>query len=360
MNPASGAERSLRRRLDALVEAGRVPGLQYAAVSAHGPVFEYAVGWANLALGRPMDAGTTQMAYSMSKTITAAAVLTLVDEGKLGVDDSIDRYLDGSPYGSKITIRHLLAHTSGIPNPVPLRWVHAADHRDGFDEAGALAQVLVAHPRVSSEPGARYAYSNIGYWLLGPIVERASGRPFTTYAAERVLAPLGIAPGELGYDIPDPARHATGYLERWSLLNFAKGFLLDRTLIGARVRSWIEIRSHLPNGPAFGGLVGSARRLGTFLADQLRPRSALLGERARALFYEPQRATSGRPVPMTLGWHVGVTNGRRYFFKEGGGGGFHGLMRLYPAQGLGTVAIANATGFDAAQLLDAADRSFMV
>jgi CubicO group peptidase (beta-lactamase class C family) len=302
-----------------------------------------------------MESGTTQMAYSMSKTITAAAVLALVEEGLIGLDDSIDRYLDVSPYGAAITLRQLLAHTSGIPNPLPLRWVHAAERDFVFDEAAALQEVLRAHPRLSSRPGTRYAYSNIGYWMLGPIVARASGRPFTTFVEERVLAPLAITPEELGYAIVDPESHATGYLERWSAFNLVKGLLIDRALVGPRRGSWIEIKPHQTNGPAFGGLVGTSRGFGRFLSDLLRPRSAIFGDAARAVFYAPQRILSGRSIPMTLGWHIGTTRGVRYFYKEGGGGGFHSMMRLYPERGLGTVVIANATGFDAAQCLNALD-----
>ena len=336
------------------------PGLQYVAVSAGGPVVEHERGFADLALRRPMAAATTLMAYSMSKTITAAAVLTLVEDGAIGLDESIDRYLDGNPYGTAITVRQLLAHTSGIPNPLPLRWVHPADLDAGFDEAAALESVLRKHPSASSKPGAQFAYSNIGYWLLGPIVERASGRSFTTYVKERVLEPLAIAPEDLAYAIVDPGRHAAGYLERWSAFNLMKGFLIDRALIGERCGAWIEIKPHQLNGPAFGGLVGTARGFGKFLSDQLRPRSAVLGEAARALFYEPQQTRPARSIPMTLGWHVGSMAGSRFFYKEGGGGGFHSMMRLYPERGIGTVVIANATGFDAGACLDAMDPGSMV
>ena len=63
---------------------------------------------------------------STSKTITAAAVLGLVEAEQVKLDDPIDRYLDSQPYGPDVTIRHLLSHTSGIPNPIPLAWVHPA------------------------------------------------------------------------------------------------------------------------------------------------------------------------------------------------------------------------------------------
>lgn len=349
-----------RTKLDALVASSRAPGLQYVAVSADGPVLEHAPGSADLAVSRPMGASTTLMAYSMSKTLTAAAVLTLVEAGKLGLDDPIDRHLDANPYGGAITVRQLLSHTSGIGNPLPLRWVHTPARHAGFDEKAALASALGKHPRPSSPPGVRYRYSNIGYWLLGSIVERASARPFVEYVSERVLTPLCILPEDLGYAILDPTRHACGYLPRYSAFNLIKGLLIDRELIGPRIGRWIEIRPHYLDGPAFGGLVGTVRGFGRFLSDQLQPRSALFGEAARALFYEQQRTSNGRTVPMTLGWHLGSNAGAPYFYKEGGGGGFHGMMRLYPGSGLGTAVIANSTAFDAAACLNAVDRELMV
>ena len=94
----------------------KTPGLRYLVVDPEATLFEYHGGAADLATARPMLAGTTMMAYSMSKTITAAAVLQLVEAKKIGLDDSVSRYAN-TPYGDAITVRQLLSHTSGIPNP---------------------------------------------------------------------------------------------------------------------------------------------------------------------------------------------------------------------------------------------------
>ncbi len=89
------------------------------------------------------------------------------------------------------------------------------------------------------------------------MVERVSGETFSTYVTEHILRRLEISPQELGYAVTDPAHHATGYLEKYSMMNLAKGFFVDRALVGAYRGRWLEIRAHYPNGPAFGGLVGS-------------------------------------------------------------------------------------------------------
>ncbi|HKW02867.1 MAG TPA: serine hydrolase domain-containing protein [Vicinamibacterales bacterium] len=347
----------VRSRLDAF--ASKTPGLQYLVVSPGGTVFEYAGGVADLAARRPMTLETSLMAYSMSKTITAAAVLQLAGAGQIALDAPLDRYVDAQPYGPEITVRQVLSHTSGIPNPIPLRWVHPAAEHASFDEAAALAAVLRQHPRAAFAPGAKYAYSNIGYWLLGSVIARASGEPFVSYVTVRVLRPLGIDPSDLGYAIEDPATHATGYLEKYSLINLIKGAVIDRALVGEYHGSWLEIRPHYPNGPAFGGLVGTARGFGAFLRDQLQPRSRLFDAATRALFYEPQHTAGGRTIAMTLGWHTGSAGASPCFYKEGGGGGFHCMMRVYPASRIASVVMTNATGIDVRGLLDRVDPPFL-
>ncbi|MGC2461932.1 MAG: serine hydrolase domain-containing protein [Steroidobacteraceae bacterium] len=284
---------NLTRFLDQ-VSGSAVAGLQYVVVHAAGTLFDHAGGWADIRNQRAMTCATTLMAYSMTKTFTAAAILQLVEHASLALDNEVDEYLPDSPYvGHGITIRQLLDHTSGIPNPIPLRWVHLAEENPTFDERAALAKVLRSHPKLTSEPGKRFAYSNIGYWLLGTIVEH-----------------------------------------------------------------WLRLKSHYVNGPAFGGLVGTAHVCGEFLQDQLRTTSVLLGTETKRLFESRQTDRRGKPIPMTLGWHVGEARGVAYLFKEGGGGGFHSEMRLYPRTGIGSVVMVNSTEFNSSKFLNRVDMPF--
>jgi CubicO group peptidase (beta-lactamase class C family) len=120
----SATANGVRRTLQTAISRHRTPGLQYLVVNGSSTVFEAHEGLADIAAGRPVLARTTMMAYSMSKTITAAAVLQPVEAALLRLDEPVARYIDWQPYGGEITIRQLLSHTSGLPNPVPLRWVH--------------------------------------------------------------------------------------------------------------------------------------------------------------------------------------------------------------------------------------------
>jgi D-alanyl-D-alanine carboxypeptidase len=257
-----------------------------------------------------------------------------------------------------VTVGRLLSHTAGLPAPIPLRWIHPASRHGSFDEREALRRVIERHGRLASEPGTKYRYSNLGYWLLGPVVEKAAGEPFEQFVRREILEPIGLTPDQLGYAITDPGRHATGYLEKYSVLNVLKRWFVDREYLDGYDGRWLRIRAHYLNGAAFGGLVGTASGVGVFLQDQLRSVSKILPPRARALFYDRQRTVAGDPVPMTLGWHVRDKASERYYFKEGGGGGFHSMMRLYPDRRVASVIMTNATGFDVARALDQADREF--
>jgi CubicO group peptidase (beta-lactamase class C family) len=191
--------------------------------------------------------------------------------------------------------------------------------------------------------------------MLGAIVERVAAMAFTSYVTTRVLEPLALTPGELGYLVSDRGRHATGYLEQWSWANLLSRWLIDRRLMGDYDGAWRRIGDHYPNGPAFGGLVGTARGFSVLLQDQLRPHSVLLNDDTRALLYRQQYTRAGRLVPMTLGWHVGGRADAAFFFKEGGGGGFHCLMRLCATRGVGSVVMTNATNVDVARCLNVID-----
>jgi len=347
---------NIRDALDRYV-VSHTPGLTYIVVDAFETRLAYAGGWAAIRDRTAMTLDTTLMAYSMTKTITALAVLQLVEQGAIGLDASIDDYLRDIPYsGAGITIRQLIAHTSGLPNPIPLRWAHLSEEDASFDEAAALAQVVRAHRKRSSEPGKKFAYSNIGYWLLGSIIEQVTKQSYAEYVRAKIITPLGLTTQEMDFTIPDPARHANGYLAKYSLLNLVKGFVIDSKFWSEYEGRWLRFKSHHLNGPAFGGLIGTARAFGRFLQDQLRAESALFSQQSKLLFETQQTTGTGKPIPMTLGWHMGETQGTGYLFKEGGGGGFHSEMRLYPTKGIGSVVMVNNTEFHSTAFLNRMDR----
>ncbi len=356
MNPSVRAASFLSQ----IVRTSKVPGIQYAVVDSSGIVFEYYGGWADIQQEIPMTAKTQMLAYSMTKTLTAAAILQLVDTGSLVLDESANTYLDHNPYGTSVTLRQLLAHTSGIPNPNPLRWIHpASDPWDREDEEAALRQVLQENGELDARPGQKYAYSNINYWLLGKIIEQVTGTEYRNYISGNVFNPLGITEDEMGFFFSPPPHHSKGYLARRSVMNLLKRFLIDGDLIGTyEERRWLHIRAHYVNGPAYGGIVGTARGFAKFLCDQVRTGSVLFSARTKELFFERQKTASGEEIPMTTGWHIAGLDGERFFFKEGGGGGFHAEMRIYPDRKIATVGMTNETSSKIKGYLNSLDPKF--
>lgn len=332
--------------------------MAYVMSDVSGPVFARAGGLADISGRVPMAPNTTMAAFSMTKTLTAIALLQLAEEDALGLDDRALRYVD-HPYDPGITIRQLVTHTAGVPNPLPLRWVHAAEERGRFDGHAALAKVLARHGRQRSRPGDRYRYSNIGYWLLGEVVGAAAKQDYEAFMRARVFEPLGLSPRDIGFAIADPRNHAKGYLAARSLMNVVKRFLLDRGAWGDYEGSWLRICDVHPDGASFGGAVGSAAAFSVILRDLLEDVSLLLSKRSKRLLFEQARLGSGKAIDMTLGWHIGRIGGRPYYFKEGGGAGFHCEMRMYPDRVLASVIMVNRTSFDSTGVLSELDREFM-
>lgn len=181
-------------------------------------------GYQDLARKRPMPRDAIFRIYSMTKTVTAVAVMTLMEEGKLLLDDPVGKYLPAfrearlfvggtpdapqtRPANKAITIRHLLTHTAGFavyggpddPATALLERAQLGQSRDLREYADKLAPLPLAH-----EPGAEFHYDGVPIQLLGRLVEVVSGMPFDVYLAQRIFAPLGMR--DTGFEVPLPKR----------------------------------------------------------------------------------------------------------------------------------------------------------
>jgi CubicO group peptidase (beta-lactamase class C family) len=149
-------------------------------------------GLASMELGVPITPATVFDIGSVSKQFTAMSVVLLAQDGKLSLDDEIQRFLPEIPrYGRPVTIRHLLHHTSGIRDYIDiLGWSGISDEAVTTDQDALDA---IARQRGTNfEPGAEFLYSNSGFFLLSVIVHRAGGKSLRDFAAERIFAPLGM------------------------------------------------------------------------------------------------------------------------------------------------------------------------
>jgi D-alanyl-D-alanine carboxypeptidase len=192
--------------LDRVIAAG-APGV-LVVMREDGDVRSEARGFADKGRGVPIRADARFRIGSVTKTFVATLVLLLVEEGRLALDDTVERWLHGRiPDGRAITVRHLLSHTAGLFDYVQDRRVlHDPGQRWKPEELVSLA---IAHPP-ETLPGRRFAYSSTNYIVLGLIAEEAGGAPLERQLRERLFEPLGLrrtsfVPGEIR------GRHIHGY-----------------------------------------------------------------------------------------------------------------------------------------------------
>jgi len=346
-----------RALLDELVQTEHAPGVQYAHVDRDGIVFEHAQGRADLVQGAPVTPDTRFHGYSVTKTITAAAVLLLAEKGQVELDAPISRYIGGLSVGQAVpTVRQTLAHVGGWPNPVPVGWVHLAREHAHHDQAAFFARLMKKHGELDSEPGETFSYSNVGYLVLGELVRRVSGKPYERYVEEELLGPLAAdVDAHLGFTFDAGGGHAKGYVRHFSFLGLAVGFFLDRErLMGPREGAWDPFVPLQVDGSAYGGLMGNARGFARYLQAILRQEGQFSSGVVSGMF-QTGRTGDGQPTPGAHGWFRGELTGEPYFHHAGGGGGYYAEIRVYPRRGRASVLLMNRSGMKDDRLLDRID-----
>lgn len=345
---------------DSLIDAwiGRTtPGAAYVHFDRAQVIHERYAGFSDVREQRLADERTSFHGFSVTKTMTALVVMQLVQRGSIQLDEPVRTYLSSMPYPGDIRVRHLLTHTAGLPNPLPLSWVHPPD--EPFDRDAFFATVFAKHAKLRAAPGERFAYSNLGYVLLGQLIERVTGRGYEETVQASVLAPSGIEADELGFTYPTARTHATGYLRSPSLLSLVLPFMVDtKRMFADRTGRWRAFQPFLLNGAAYGGSLGTAtgyrKCLQALLADD-----RLLGASGRELLFTENKTTDGRSTGMCMSWFTGSLHGKAYRTHAGGGGGYYAELRVYPDLGRGSVALFNRTGVRDERLLDQLDATLL-
>jgi CubicO group peptidase (beta-lactamase class C family) len=171
-------------------------------------------GYANLDWDIPITATTVFYVGSVSKQFTAAAIVLLSQEGRLSLDDDIREFLPEMPaYDLPVTIRHVIHHTSGIPDMYRVMTENGLTTWNRFSREEALE--LLSHQELDFPPGERYQYSNGGYFALSMIVERASGKTLREYTQEKIFEPLGMSDTHFHDDpVHIVERRAMSYMEK--------------------------------------------------------------------------------------------------------------------------------------------------
>lgn len=327
----------------------RAPGMQYLLVGPDGILKEINTGLADVDTQKPVTPATAFNGYSITKTFTAIAVLQLVEQGKIALTDTVGDYLPEYRFSEKFTVEQLLSHRAGLANPLPLSWIHLAQEDQNFDAAAFSHRIIAANTRLKYRPGTKTRYSNVGYLILGEIVERVSGQSYREYIRQHIFEKIPSGSGYLGFTHPETGEYATGYHRRRSFSNLLLGLLLDKKKYTRPASSgWLAFKPLYLNGSAYGGVVANGRGLAAYLQAVLK----------NELFDNP--ATAGllfaRKEPgMGLGWFTGTLNGQVYHTHAGGGGGYYCEIRVYPALQLASVMMTNRSGFTDERLLDKVD-----
>jgi CubicO group peptidase (beta-lactamase class C family) len=203
---------SLEAKVDAYVEPFlEIKGFNGAIlIASKGQVLlRKSYGMANYELDAPNTPQTKFHIASISKTFTAAAILVLEERGLLSVHDPLSKYIPDYPEGEKITIHHLLSHTSGIPN---VNNFLDYNNKSKFPQTLTSVIEMFKNKPLRTQPGARYEYSNSNYNLLAFIVEKVSGKSYGEFLKENIFDPLGMnATGHDGYAGRIIKNRASGY-----------------------------------------------------------------------------------------------------------------------------------------------------
>jgi N-acyl-D-amino-acid deacylase len=317
---------AIDRFVRAEMERQEIPGLAIGIVDK-GVVTARGYGYANVEHMVPVTEETIFQSGSLGKMFTATAVMLLVEDGKIALADPITRYFPDAPasWGS-ITVRHLLTHTSGIPDYT----TDAFDYRKDYTE-DELARLAYAMP--SEFPaGSRWSYSNTGYALLGFVVRKASGQFYGDVLAERVFQPLGMTATRVISEADIVANRAAGYQ------------LVDGTL---KNQDWVAPKL---NTTADGSLYFSLKDLLAW--DAAVKRRAILKPGSWEQILTPVRLGSGKTYPYGFGWFLDERGGHPLHQHGGSWQGFKTQLSRFLGDDLSVIVLANLAEADPARIAD--------
>lgn len=301
-----------------------IPGLGLAISRGGRVVHVWASGLADVENDVPARSETVYRWASVSKPVTAVAVMQLVEQKKLDLDVPVQAYVPGFPRKRwPITARQLLSHTSGIRTYGPGEWQSTKRY-----ERLAEALVLFKDDPLAAAPGSRFLYTTLGYTLLGVALEGASGLGFVEYLERNVFAPADMVTAG-----PDD--------ERAIVRHRARGYRFDEGRV-LRNSGLADTSYKIPGG----GLAGSVEDLGRFAAAL--QAGKLLRPETVELMFTPHRLDSGAPLEYALGWRVGHGDGIREAWHTGGQQRVSTVLFTQPERKVAVAILANLEDVSAA------------
>src|SRR6185295_10411079 len=347
--PAVGREAATSALVKRLVADGE-PGLAVLVRTKGRTAFARGYGVRDLRTRAPIGPRTRFRLASVTKQMTAAAIMTLVRDGRLRYEDTLTQALPGFPaYGGGVTIRHLLTHTSGLPDYEQLMenaekekgptWTPERQIRD--DEVLAL---LERETHGLFAPGTSWAYSNSGYVVLGLIAARAADKPFGDVLRERIFGPLGMT-RTLAYEKGknEVADRAYGHTKEPTGFRETDQSSTSATLGDGGVYSCLEDLAKWDEALRTNALLSKAEMAPALtavrLADGSEPHWPKADQGGDNLF-------PGRPVAYGFGWFLDPLGGRPRMWHHGETMGFRSAVERFPADGVTIVVLANRDDID--------------
>jgi len=304
------------------------PGCALAVVKDGHIAYKKGYGMANLELDVPITPESVFYTGSVSKQFVAFCVALLAKQGKLSLEDDIRKYLPEMPdYGWPITIRHLLHHTGGIRDFLELESI-AGIPFGTYHEQGAL-NLILRQKELNFRPGEENSYSNSGYFLLGVIVKRVSGKSLREFAEENIFKPLNMKNSRFHDDYNELIKkRATGYYDRGK--GEYRNFISTFDCVGS------------------GGLFTSVEDL--FLWDQNFYHHKAGGEDVIDLMHTRGVLNDGKRLDYAFGLVIGEYRGLRIVEHGGSLGGYKADLLRFPDQRFSVILLSNLSSFDPSRL----------
>lgn len=342
-------------RIDKEIE--KSPSMQYYLFDQNKVIKQINNGYADIDKQIKADSTTTYNAFSITKTFTALAVLQLEEKGLLNINIPIINYLPDFIYGNKITTKQILNHSAGIPNPIPLNWIHLQNEHQSFNRNIFFANIFSKNNKTKSKPNDKFSYSNLGYVILGQLIEKISGLTYEQYILESCISKLSIEKNDLTFDITNSKKHAIGYHKKMTFSNLLLGFFIDKSkFMNKTIGKWKSFDNLYVNGASYGGLIGKPKAFVKYVQEFLKDDSTIISKDLKRVLFEENHNNKNEKTGMCLSWFSGELNGHKYFTHAGGGGGYYCEIRIYPDLKLGSVVFFNRSGLSDERYLDKLDK----
>ena len=299
------------------------PGCALAVVKDGHIVYEHGYGMANLELGIAISPQSVFDIGSVSKQITAMAILLLAQEHKLSLDDDVRKYLPEIPdYGSTITIRHMLHHTSGLRNYDDLFDIEGIPEADLTTDRDAM-DLIVRQKGMNFKPGEEFLYSDTNFFLMSQIVKRITGQTLRQFAQDRIFGPLGMTSTHFHDDhtmiVP---RRATGYAP-----HEGGGFEMDMS-------NFEQLGD--------GSVMTTVEDL--FKWDQNFEHPVVGAADAIRQLTTPGTLNNGQPIPYGMGIFIDHYRGLNWWHHSGEWVGYRAALSHFPDQHFSTLITCNCIG----------------